>query len=211
MFCLSKKNRVSISVCHSLDFFHIAIVGRSGCGKTKFLLQLLQTEFYKKFNSIFLICPTFMKNQSYDSYYSDDKFYVLSEPVDQLEYSICLAREESSKYFRSLIIFDDVIGNKVLNSRTSSYVNLLIGGRHDGISTITLSQQLTSISKPARDQLTRIVSFYNPDGDDRKIMFGKYLCDVTPEEMTSIIAYLRSRDYSKIDINILKGTYTLLP
>lgn len=120
MFSLKSLRTKSRTTRHSNDFFHMAIVGRTGSGKTRYLLSLLRGEFFKKFNAIFLICPTFEKNQAYDSFYTDDKFYVLPGLVENIENSISMARDEATKYYRSLIIFDDIIGTPTLNSRTTN-------------------------------------------------------------------------------------------
>ena len=41
---------------------HTLIVGRSGCGKTHYLLKYLNEKCRKKYDSIYIICPTFSIN-----------------------------------------------------------------------------------------------------------------------------------------------------
>ena len=59
--------------------------------------------------------------------------------------------DEDEATTNSLIILDDCAQSKDVKNRTSEIVNLAFSGRHDGISTIIFTQQLTSIAKPYRD------------------------------------------------------------
>ena len=47
--------------------FNMIIVGMTCCGKTKYLLDMLEKEFHKHFDYIFLICPTFEWNKTYEN------------------------------------------------------------------------------------------------------------------------------------------------
>jgi hypothetical protein len=42
------------------------IVGMTACGKTHYLVQELKTTFFHQFENIFLICPTYHWNRTYD-------------------------------------------------------------------------------------------------------------------------------------------------
>ena len=45
---------------------HSAIIcGATGCGKTAFVLNLLETEYLKFFEYIIIICPTWFHNKAY--------------------------------------------------------------------------------------------------------------------------------------------------
>ena len=45
---------------------HSAIIcGATGCGKTAFVLDLLETEYLKFFENIIIICPTWFHNKAY--------------------------------------------------------------------------------------------------------------------------------------------------
>ena len=45
---------------------HSAIIcGATGCGKTEFVLDLLETEYKGFFEYIIVICPTWMHNKAY--------------------------------------------------------------------------------------------------------------------------------------------------
>ena len=55
--------------------FNMIIVGMT-CGKTKYLLDMLEKEFHKHFDYIFLTCPTFQWNKTYENY--------IAVPCDQI-------------------------------------------------------------------------------------------------------------------------------
>ena len=45
---------------------HSAIIcGTTGCGKTEFVLNLLETEYKGFFEYVIVICPTWMYNKAY--------------------------------------------------------------------------------------------------------------------------------------------------
>ena len=50
--------------------FHMLIVGMTACGKTHYLLKMIEENFKGKFDNIFFVCPTFLNNKTY----SDWKF-----------------------------------------------------------------------------------------------------------------------------------------
>ncbi len=43
--------------------FNMMIVGMTGCGKTYYLLNMLEEEYFGHFEYIFLICPTYIWNK----------------------------------------------------------------------------------------------------------------------------------------------------
>ena len=63
--------------------FNMMIVGMTGCGKTYYLLDMLVKEYFGHFDYIFLICPTYNWNKTYQEWiYKDgEKFYPI--PCDQ--------------------------------------------------------------------------------------------------------------------------------
>ena len=59
--------------------FNMIIVGMTGCGKTYYLLTLLETEYEKHFENILVICPTFVQNRTYREwkYVNDECFFAI--------------------------------------------------------------------------------------------------------------------------------------
>lgn len=68
--------------------FNMYIVGYTGSGKTYTLLNILEKELMGEFKYIFLICPTFEDNKTYQEWiYKDDpKFFVLKVSQDDVEH-----------------------------------------------------------------------------------------------------------------------------
>jgi predicted AAA+ superfamily ATPase len=54
--------------------FNMLISGITGCGKTHFVLDLLQKEYAGKYDHIIIICPTFLYNKTYE------RAFVLADP-----------------------------------------------------------------------------------------------------------------------------------
>ena len=84
------------------------ITGYSGCGKTYFLLQLLEKEFKGFFSHVYLICPTVYRNKSYLGwkYFKDPKFYPIDCESSNFEEFLSIARNES-KDSNTLILVND--------------------------------------------------------------------------------------------------------
>ena len=83
---------------------------------------------------------------------NSEKFYPL--PCDQnsvddfLKYIV-----DNFKGTNSLIILDDCAATQIVINRVSELVNLAFFARHYGLSTIVLTQQMTSIAKPYRENI----------------------------------------------------------
>ena len=60
--------------------------GPTGCGKTHFVLDLIEKEYNKHFDFIIIICPALQWNKTYNSrdwIKNDDKVWLI-EPKDKL-------------------------------------------------------------------------------------------------------------------------------
>ena len=180
------------------------IVGKTGCGKTKYLLDMLEEDYMGVFDYIFLICPTFKNNKTYRSwkYESDEDYIVIPCSQKHVDYWLDYV-VQSYEGNNSLIILDDCAGGNSVKSRTSELVKLGFSARHYGFSMIVITQQLTSIAKAYRDNMTKLVTFYNPRKKDMQEIFDDYLGGVTKEEEDSIKVTLKSRKYSKLKIDLV--------
>ena len=137
--------------------FNMIIVGKTACGKTKYLLDTLENQYKNKFDYIILICPTFEHNTTYRNWkYESDEDYIVI-PCDQddtdswLKYIV-----ECYKGTNSLIILDDCASGKDVKSKTSELIKLGFSARHYGFSTIVITQQLTSIAKAYRENISKL-------------------------------------------------------
>ena len=48
--------------------FHMIIVGMKACGKTHYLLEMLEEEYKNNFDYIFIVCPTLQDNKTYQNW-----------------------------------------------------------------------------------------------------------------------------------------------
>ena len=103
----------------------------------------------------------------------------------------------------SLIILDDCASSQSVKNRTSELVKLGFSARHYGFSTIVITQQLTSIAKPYRENISKLVSFYNPNRKDMQEIFDNYLGDVTKETEGNIKLTLKNQKYSRLEISLV--------
>ena len=173
--------------------FHMLIVGMTACGKTHYLLKMLEEDFKGYFDYVFIVCPTFAENMTYQSWKYLDDPDVFAMPCDHDEVDSYQERiVKFAKETNSLIILNDCASSQVVKNRTSEPVKLALHGRHIGLSTIVITQQLTSIAKPYRMNVSKVVVFYSARKDDRRDIFENYLC-VEKEEVRKILETLKTR------------------
>ena len=173
--------------------FHMIIVGMTACGKTHYLLSMLEHDYKGHFDYIFIVCPTLDENKMYQNwkYLQDPKVYELPCAHDDVERTI-----------REIVNFaknTDCASSKDVKNRTSELVKLGFHGRHIGLSSIVITQQLTSIAKPYRMNISKLVTFYNACRDDTKYIFNNYL-SIEKEEEKEIIDTLKNNDYARLEI-----------
>ncbi len=97
--------------------FNMMIVGMTGCGKTYYLLNMLEEEYFGHFEYIFLICPTYIWNKTYQEWIHKDCEYFFAIPSNQnsVEYFIKYI-VDNYKGTNSLIILDDCACTKPLKT-----------------------------------------------------------------------------------------------
>ena len=103
-----------------------------------------------------MICPTFEWNKTYEKWkYDKDEDYI-AIPCDQdnvefyLKYVVNYAAGTNSP-----IILDDCASSTCVKNRASELVKLAFSARHFNLST-------TVITKPYRENISKLVAFYNP-------------------------------------------------
>ena len=178
--------------------FNALIVRPTNSGKTQYLLNLLRGPFRGKFDYIVILCPTFVKNTTYTRFVDRDPH--ISVIVCQ-QHEIETELRVASYYYagtNTLFILDDCAASKDAKGRTSQLVNLGFSARHDGISVWVLTQQITSIAKPFRENVAAIVLFYTPSSKTTKAIFEDYAGELTHEEYKALIAKLKGRKFSHL-------------
>ena len=188
--------------------FNMIIVGMTGCGKTYYLLTLLETEYKKHFENIFVICPTFPQNRTYQEwkYVNDECFFAIPCDHDEVERYLKEVTNHAEGT-NSLIVLDDCANTKFVKKRTSELVRLGFSSRHYGLSTIVLTQQLTSIAKPYRENISKLMTFYNPSSKDMNAIFDDYLSTLDASEKKAIVSELKNNDYARLEI-LLRRPYS---
>ena len=154
--------------------FNALIVGPTNSGKTHNLINQLRGPFKGKFDYFVLFCPTFVKNKTYEGFVDrDPHIFVIVCQQHEIEFWL-----KSASFFftgtNTLFILDDCAASKDVKGRTSQLVNLGFSARHGGISVWVLTQQITSIAKPYRDNIAAIVLFYTPSSKTTKAIFEDY-------------------------------------
>ena len=139
----------------------------------------LRKYFRYAFSYIVLICPTYKDNKTYRNFAKGDRRFIVlsasasasnSEEIDSL-------LQDLVTYFsgtNTLFILDDCAVSKDLKRRSNQFIDLAFSGRHKGISVWVLTQQLTSIAKPFRDNVAHVVAFHNPSGVSTKTLFDDF-------------------------------------
>ena len=107
----------------------------------------------------------------------------------------------------SLIVLDDCASSNSVKNRTSELVRLGFSARHYGLSTIVLTQQLTSIAKPYRENISKLVTFYNPSSKDMNAVFDDYLSTLDALEKKTIVSTLKNNDYTRLEV-LLRRPYS---
>ena len=152
------------------------ILGMTACGETNYLLEMLEKEYNGHFDYIFLISPTIEWNKTYEKWkYDKDEDYIAipcdqDDVEDNLKYVVNYAAGTNSQ-----IILDDCASGKCVKNRTSELVKLAFSVRHFNLSTIVITQQLTSIAKPYRENISKLVTLYNPNKKDMNEIIEEYL------------------------------------
>ena len=173
--------------------FNALIVGPTNSGKTQYLINQLRGPFKGTFDYIVLFCPTFVKNKTYEGFVDrDPHIFVIVCQQHEIETWLKLA----SFFFagtNTLFILDD---------RAASKDNLGFSARYDGISGWVLTQEITSIAKPYRDNIAAIVLFYTPSSKTTKAIFEDYAGELTHEEYKQLIAKLKGRKFSHLTFSL---------
>ncbi len=113
---------------------------------------------------------------------------------------------DNFKGTNSLIILDNCAATQVIKNRVSELVKLAFSARHYRFSTIVLTQQMTSIAKPYRENISKLVTFYNPSKKDMQTITDEFL-NVDKEEVKDIVQKLKNNKYARLEIS-LRHPYT---
>ncbi|CAC5422092.1 unnamed protein product [Mytilus coruscus] len=137
---------------------HCAIIcGQTGCGKTEFVLDLLEKEYCHVFKHIVILCPTIQWNKAYknrewigDVKKPKTKNLIIVNPIVKEE-------EKLQELLR--------IATKELTKKKDMLSELAFSGRHAEQSVWVISQRYNSVLKDLREQTKWLCMFYTKDRD----------------------------------------------
>ena len=134
--------------------FDMPIMRMIACGKTSYLLEMLEKNYKNHFDYIILICPTFDCNKSYQEwkYINDPDFLTIQCKHEQVD---IILKHVSDVYkgISSPIILDDCASSQDVKNRVSELVRLAFSARHYNLCTFIVTSR-----SPL--QLNHIVKIY---------------------------------------------------
>ena len=145
---------------------HSAIVClQTGCGKTVFVLSLLEEGPYRGFfGHIVILCPTIEHNKTYKQcpwLWTDPEVYVL-DPGEHV-HNYLRAFYLVFKGEPTLFIINDCSATKALTKKKDMLSELAFSGRHADISVWVLTQKYNSVLKDLREQTRWVALFHCKD------------------------------------------------
>jgi Rad3-related DNA helicase len=188
---------------------HCAIIcGQTGCGKTEFVLDLLETEYIGVFKHIVILCPTIQWNKAYktrewigDVRKPKNKNIIIVNPVLNGQEKLQeLLRHFFNKYAGSqtLYIIDDCSATKELTKKRDMLSELAFSGRHAEQSVWVISQRYNSVLKDLREQTKWLCMFYTKDRDSFENCLRENDVIPTLEERQRIKEELKKMKHRKL-------------
>lgn len=159
------------------------VSGVTNCGKTHFVLDLLETEYKDHFENIVLFCPTYFSNKTYKNRkcINSKKFVVFNPDTVKDNLDACLQiAKETYKNTNTLFLIDDCANLNDMKKKKSELCFLAFSGRHFGITVWVINQKYNSIVKDFRENIRFLVLFYNKDGKAMKLSLEEN--DIIPKD-----------------------------
>jgi len=159
-------------------------VGPTNPGKT----QNLVIQRQGRFRGTFDYTITFVLNKTNDGFVDNDsQFFDIYCPQEKVVIRLKLSSFFFFQGTNTLIVLDDCAVSNDVKGRTIHLVPLDFSARHAGISVWVLTQQITGISKPFRENVATIVLFYT-FGQTLKAICEDYAGELSPEEYKELMA-----------------------
>ena len=188
---------------------HCAIIcGQIGCGKTEFVLNLLEGEYRGVFEHIVILCPTIQWNRAYknrewigDVRKPKSKNITIVNPLMNGEEKLQeLLRMFFNKYagHPTLYIIDDCSATKELTKKRDMLSELAFSGRHAEQSVWVISQRYNSVLKDLREQTKWLCMFYTKDRDSFENCLRENDVIPTLEERQRMQEELKKKKHRKL-------------
>lgn len=191
--------------------FNMLISGMTNSGKTHYLLDLLESDYKHKFDYIFIVCPTFHYNKTYErKFIYDDQDVIplivgnkLNDVLEELFKRYSLA---SGKFAdeQTLIIIDDCANLYDAKLKATALTKLAFHGRHANISVWILTQKYNAIVKDFRENISVLVLFYDKNKESREAAFKENDIGLSSDEKEKIVKELKSRKGAKVVLRLVQ-------
>ena len=181
---------------------HSAIIcGATDCGKTRFVLDLLEGYYADSFTNIVILCPTVARNQTYLErqwlwHGPRSKRVYIRDPGERLHDWLRVLYEIFAGQ-PTLYLIDDMAASKAMTKKKDMLSELAFSGRHAQQSVWVLSQRYNSVLKDLREQTKWVALFHCKDRDS----FDECLRenDIVPAgERAALRAELAAKKHSKL-------------
>lgn len=176
--------------------FNMLIAGITNCGKTHYVLDLLEKCYVNKFDYVVIFCPTFLVNKTYDRKFIYNNKNVIVIDKDNLDELLEINMNLFSGT-NTLFIIDDCANLHDSKMKESALCKLAFHGRHHGISTWIITQKYNAIVKDFRDNIRMLILFFDKDKDSLDAAL-KQNNIIPKEEYNSIIKTLKNNKGSKL-------------
>ena len=130
-------------------------VGCTNIGKTEYLLRILETKYKNHFESIVILCPVILDNETYLSrkwILHDKNVFIVCDVEGKLNEWIRLFKN-TLKGRQAFFIIDDCSAEGEINKKRDALSELAFSGRHRNHCLWVLTQKYNSISKDVREQM----------------------------------------------------------
>ena len=192
--------------------FNMLVCGMTDCGKTYFILDLLEKEFKHKFNDIIIFCPTIEFNKTYKDrsfIEKDQNIYIYHPKLVQDDLNLCL--EDTINEFKhenkqTLFIVDDTANLWEAKNKCSKLTELAFSGRHLNISVWLLTQKYNAIVKDFRENCKHLVIHALNDQTALDQIFKENRC-LPHSEKEAAIAHLDAGGKLLLRKNLPFGFY----
>jgi hypothetical protein len=179
---------------------HAAVIcGQTGCGKTVFVLDLLEGVYLAVFKHIVILCPTIQYNKTYQDrpwVWKDQEVYIV-DPGERLHdylrafYSIFAGED-------TLYIIDDCAASRALTKKKDTLSELAFSGRHASQSVWVLTQKYNSVLKDLREQTRWVAIFHCKDRDSFEDCLRENDVVPTKDERLALRTLLSRSKYAKL-------------
>ena len=142
------RSAVSLSQLLPTDPHSAIICGQTSCGKTVFVLDLLEGPYRGVFRHIVILCPTARHNKTYQErswIWKDPEIFIV-DPGERL-HDYLRALYQCFEGEPTLYLIDDCAATKALTKKKDMLSELAFSGRHAGASVWVLTQKFNAVGK----------------------------------------------------------------